>query len=107
VNASKNASKSGRQKHIPQRTCIGCRTIQAKRSLIRVVRRPDGLQVDLTGKLSGRGAYLHNVRACWERGLNSGLAQALKTELTTDDRQRLQIFMDSLPEGDPEFEAAM
>jgi predicted RNA-binding protein YlxR (DUF448 family) len=102
-----NASQSVRRKHIPQRTCIGCRTIQAKRSLIRVVRQPNGIQVDLTGKRSGRGAYLHNLRACWERGLKGGLAQALKAELTPDDRQRLQAFMDNLPEGDPEAEATM
>lgn len=102
-----NASKSVRRKHIPQRTCIGCRTTQAKRALIRVVRRPDGLQVDPTGKLSGRGAYLHSARSCWERGLKGTLAQALKTELTIEDRQRLQTFMDTLPEGDPQLEAAM
>lgn len=46
-------------RRIPQRTCVGCRTVKAKNELIRVVRRPTGtVEVDYTGKLSGRGAYI-------------------------------------------------
>jgi hypothetical protein len=55
-------------KHIPQRTCIGCRSVLAKRTLIRLVRTPEGVMVDPSGKMNGRGAYLHNQRSCWERG---------------------------------------
>jgi predicted RNA-binding protein YlxR (DUF448 family) len=67
--------------------------------LIRLVRQPEGVQIDPTGKLSGRGAYLHNVRTCWEKGLKGPLAQALKTNLTPDDFERLRQFMQTLPEG--------
>ncbi len=87
-----------RVKHVPQRTCVGCRTVLAKRELVRIVRTPDGVRVDLTGKLAGRGAYLHNQRSCWERGLRGALAHALKTELTPADRERLEEFARSLPE---------
>ena len=87
-------------KHIPQRTCVGCRTILPKRSLVRLVRRPEGVQVDPTGKLAGRGAYLHNRRSCWEKGLKGPLAHALKTTLTTEDTQRLRQFMQTLPEDE-------
>jgi predicted RNA-binding protein YlxR (DUF448 family) len=87
-----------RVKHVPQRTCVGCRQTQAKRSLIRIVRTPDGLQVDPTGKLPGRGAYLHDARSCWESGLKGALAHALKVELTDQDRSTLRAFMVSLPE---------
>ena len=87
-----------RPKHIPQRTCVGCRTVQPKRSLIRLVRQPEGVQVDPTGKMPGRGAYLHNDRACWEKGLKGPLAHALKTNLTTDDLERLRQFERTLPE---------
>jgi predicted RNA-binding protein YlxR (DUF448 family) len=69
-----------------------------KRQLIRIVRSPDGIQVDPTGKLAGRGAYLHNRRSCWEQGLKSALARALKTELAAGDKERLQDFMKTLPE---------
>jgi predicted RNA-binding protein YlxR (DUF448 family) len=87
-------------KHIPQRTCVGCRTVLPKRSLIRVVRQVEGVQVDPTGKLAGRGAYLHNRRSCWERGLKGQLAHALKTTLTTNDTERLRQYMQTLPEDE-------
>jgi predicted RNA-binding protein YlxR (DUF448 family) len=66
--------------------------------LIRIVRQPEGIQVDPTGKLPGRGAYLHDRRSCWERGLKGALAHALKTELTSMDRERLLAFLATLPE---------
>jgi hypothetical protein len=68
-----------------------------KRTLIRMVRTPEGVLVDATGKKNGRGAYLHDRRSCWERGLKGALAGALKTELTIEDRQRLEAFMQTLP----------
>ena len=85
-----------RVKHVPQRTCVGCREVLPKRKMIRVVRTAEGMQVDPTGKLAGRGAYLHDRRACWERALKGALAHALKTTLTVDDRTRLEEFMVSL-----------
>lgn len=89
-------------KHIPQRTCVGCRQVMPKRTLIRIVRTPTGVQVDPSGKATGRGAYLHNVRSCWEHGLKGTLAHALKTELTDRDRQYLQTYMQGLIEQLPE-----
>jgi hypothetical protein len=87
-----------RTKHVPQRTCVGCRETLPKRALIRVVRTPEGVRVDPTGKLAGRGAYLHDRRSCWERGIKGGLARALKVELTGQDREGLRAFMAALPE---------
>jgi predicted RNA-binding protein YlxR (DUF448 family) len=86
-------------KHVPQRTCVGCRTVLPKRTLVRLVRRPEGVQIDPTGKLAGRGAYLHASRSCWEKGLKGSLASALKVDLTPDDLPRLQQFMLTLDEG--------
>ncbi|GAB4483024.1 MAG: YlxR family protein [Anaerolineales bacterium] len=77
---------------------MGCRSALSKRALLRIVRRPDGVQIDPTGKLAGRGAYLHRQRSCWEIGLKGALASALKTTLTPEDRQRLEEFLASLPE---------
>ncbi len=90
-----------RVKHVPQRTCVGCRQTLAKRSLIRIVRTSEGLRVDPTGKIPGRGAYLHDRRACWESGIKGALAHALKVELTDQDRQTLRDFMASLPQEVP------
>lgn len=54
-----------RKRHIPQRTCVACRSTGDKMTFIRVVRQKDGqVLVDETGKLSGRGAYLCNSEAC-------------------------------------------
>ena len=86
-----------RVKHVPQRTCVGCREVLPKRHMIRVVRTEEGLRVDPTSKLAGRGAYLHDRRSCWERGLKGALAHALKTELTQNDRVGLEEFMNTLP----------
>jgi len=79
--------------------------VQPKRTLMRIVRRPEGVEVDLTGKLNGRGAYLHDQRSCWERGLKGALAHALKMELTPEDRERLSAFMETLPQEETPVEA--
>jgi predicted RNA-binding protein YlxR (DUF448 family) len=90
--------KTGKRRHIPQRTCVACREVLPKRSMVRIVRNPNGVVIDPTGKLAGRGAYLHNQRSCWESGLNGALASALKTELTPEERERLMNYAVSLPE---------
>src|SRR5258706_8014748 len=87
-----------RVKHVPQRTCVGCREVLPKRRMIRIVRTAEGVQVDPTSKMAGRGAYLHDRRECWERGLKGALANALKATLTTDGRAKLEEFMNALPQ---------
>lgn len=86
-----------RVKHIPHRTCVACRDVLAKRELLRLVRTDQGILIDPSGKVEGRGAYLHASRSCWENGLKGSLAHALKTILTDEDKQRLIEFMKSLP----------
>ncbi|GJQ34459.1 MAG: hypothetical protein JETCAE01_04690 [Anaerolineaceae bacterium] len=95
----------GRVKHIPQRTCVGCREVLAKRQMLRIVRTAEGVRVDPTGKLAGRGAYLHDKRSCWERGIKGALAHALKTELSNEDCARLEEFMNTLPEAESDGSA--
>jgi len=82
-----------RGKHTPRRTCVGCREVLPKRSLIRIVRGEEGVAVDLTGKAHGRGAYLHDLPECWLRGINGALDHALKTKLTDQEKQDLHTFM--------------
>ena len=97
---TKNTSK--RPKHIPQRTCVGCRKVLAKRNLLRLVRTPNGIVLDPTGKLSGRGVYLHNLRSCWEQGLKGAVANALKTEINAGDMLSLKSIMATMPNDNPE-----
>ena len=78
-------------KQIPQRTCIACRKVTGKRELIRLVCSADGtVEVDASGKKTGRGAYLCRTWQCWQTGLKGGrLEHALRTTLTEDNRQWL------------------
>lgn len=80
--------------HIPQRTCVACREVKAKRELIRVVRTYNGnVEVDTSGKKAGRGAYLCRAPECWEVGLKGGrLEYALRISLTSDNRQQLARY---------------
>ena len=93
-------AKAPRRKHIPLRTCIICRQTQGKRELVRVVRTPeDGVRVDPTGKLAGRGAYLCHSRACWDQALRGlRLNAALKTTLTAEEMAALRKFAVTLPD---------
>jgi hypothetical protein len=88
-------------RQLPQRTCIACRSTSGKREFVRIVRTPAGsVEIDLTGKKAGRGAYLHPSYACWEQALKKGrLESALKVKLTPDDRLRLTEFATSLQEA--------
>jgi predicted RNA-binding protein YlxR (DUF448 family) len=77
-----------RPKHVPQRTCFVCREKGDKRQLTRLVRTPEGsVVIDPTGKQNGRGAYLCDQSACWEKVLANGrlLNQALKTTVSEAD----------------------
>ncbi|MCC6798906.1 MAG: YlxR family protein [Anaerolineae bacterium] len=89
---ARQVAQPQRRRHVPQRSCVVCRTTADKRSLTRLVRTPDeGVQIDLTGKRSGRGAYLCDQATCWDRALaGEALAQALRTTLTDADRERIR-----------------
>lgn len=90
------AKKSKRRtKHIPRRTCVGCREVLPKRSLIRVVKSPEGVTVDLTGKAHGRGAYLHDQRSCWLSGLKGALDHSLRTKLSDQEKNTLLTYMEN------------
>lgn len=52
-------------KKVPMRMCTGCGEMFDKRTLVRVVKSPDGeISLDLTGKKSGRGAYVCKNPEC-------------------------------------------
>ncbi len=92
-----------RPRHVPQRTCVGCRSTSAKRGFVRVVRDGDGrVTVDPTGKAAGRGAYLCASPACWEVALKRGrLGQSLRVTIVEGDRQALAAYAATLQPDDP------
>lgn len=56
------------EKKIPMRKCLGCNEMKPKKELIRAVKSPEGeISLDLTGKKSGRGAYICPNKACFEK----------------------------------------
>ena len=71
------------RRHEPVRTCVGCREEAGKRALIRLVRDPAGVvRRDPTGRAHGRGAYLHDDPACFERARRRrALQRALEAEV--------------------------
>ena len=85
-------------KHIPQRTCIGCRTTSAKREFVRVVRTLEGaVVVDATAKAAGRGAYICARPECWSEAIKKDrLAHALRTTVSQADREALERYGEQL-----------
>ena len=61
-----------KQKKIPVRKCTGCGEQKPKKELVRVVKTPNGeILLDLTGKASGRGAYICNNAECLKKARKS------------------------------------
>ena len=55
-------------KKVPMRMCTGGGEMFDKRTLVRVVKSPDGeVSLDLTGKKSGRGAYVCKNAECLKK----------------------------------------
>lgn len=55
-------------KKIPMRMCLGCNEMKPKKELIRVIKSPEGeVSLDLTGKKSGRGAYICRSTECFDK----------------------------------------
>ena len=75
------------KRHVPLRTCIVCGAKGPKRDFTRIVSTPEeGVKVDRTGRLSGRGAYVCGDAQCSPAELRRGrIEQALKRRVTDDD----------------------
>ena len=68
---------------IPMRMCVGCREMKEKRSLLRVVKSPEGaISFDRVGKAPGRGAYVCRSKECLDRAVRQRqLERALETKI--------------------------
>ncbi len=83
--------KQKKKKKMPLRMCLGCEKMKPKREMIRVVRTPDKqVTIDLTGKKSGRGAYVCPDEECinmaiknkrLEKSLSCSIPEGLAGEL--------------------------
>ncbi len=81
-----------RPRKVPLRKCVACNEMMPKKELIRVVRTPaEEVQIDLTGKKAGRGAYLCGKLACFKLAKKSkALDRALKHPVGEDIYDRLE-----------------
>ncbi len=77
--------------------CIACRESDGKRDLIRLVRVADGVLLDQSGKMAGRGAYVHPQVNCWEKALAGSLIQkALRTKISAENLMALSESVSTL-----------
>lgn len=79
-------------KKIPMRMCNGCMEMKPKKELIRVVKtNEDEVLVDLTGKKSGRGAYVCKSIECLEKAFKAKrLNKNLQTNISEDIYNKLK-----------------
>ena len=85
------------QKKIPQRQCMGCRERKEKRQMIRVVRTPEGaVNLDFSGKMNGRGAYICPDMECLKKAIRSkALDRSLEVTIPEEVYDRLQKEMEA------------
>jgi predicted RNA-binding protein YlxR (DUF448 family) len=69
--------------------------------MVRIVRTPAGtVEIDPSGKQSGRGAYVCAEKSCWEVALKRhSLERALKVSLDEATQARLHSFAQTLPDS--------
>ena len=83
---SGTVQKGMKPRKIPMRQCLGCNEHKPKAELIRIVRSPEGVvSLDLTGKKSGRGAYICRDLKCLRKVRKSGrVAHNLECEISPE-----------------------
>lgn len=82
-------------KKVPQRTCMGCNTKKDKKELIRIVRNNQGqINIDKTGKMPGRGAYLCDNSECLEKVIKTKrLERVFETQIENEIYEKLRGVM--------------
>ncbi len=84
--------------NIPQRTCIVCRDVGSKKSLIRIVKvNENDIELDLTGRKNGRGAYICRNPECFKNLKKKGaLERSFKMSISSEIYDRLTDELTSL-----------
>lgn len=86
-----NEMKASRLRAASERTCVGCRCVGERGSLVRLVlsevsdadERGVGVGVDAKGGASGRGAWICASPSCLEKAVKGGIARAMKRRVLT------------------------
>lgn len=82
-------------KKVPQRTCMGCNAKKDKNEFIRIVKNKDGeINIDKTGKMPGRGAYLCDNVECLEKAMKTKrIDKVFETQIDQDIYEKLRGVM--------------
>ena len=79
-------------RRIPLRRCNGCGEMKPKKELIRVIHTPeDTIELDLTGKKNGRGAYVCPNEECLRLAVRShAIERSLSVTIPEELYERLR-----------------
>lgn len=79
-------------KKLPQRTCIGCNNKKDKKELIRIVKNKNGeINVDLTGKMEGRGIYICKNEECLNKAIkNKRISRTFEMEIENSIYEKIR-----------------
>ena len=100
-----------KQKKIPLRKCTGCGEMKGKRELIRVVKSPEKtdengnlvtggeISLDLTGKKSGRGAYVCKSLECYQKARKARrFERSLSCKIPEEVYEQMALELEKLGE---------
>lgn len=84
-----------RVRKVPMRLCMGCQQMKPKKEMLRIVRTPEGtVELDLTGKRNGRGAYICPDRECLQKAVKQKrLERALEHPISDEVWAKLEQGM--------------
>lgn len=85
------------KKKVPLRRCVGCGEMKNKKEMIRVLKTPEEIILDTTGKKNGRGAYLCFSKECFEKAVkNKGLERSFKMSIPGEVYKNLEKELEHL-----------
>lgn len=85
-------------KKIPLRQCVGCGEMKSKKEMMRVLRDTEGnITLDVTGKKSGRGAYLCMSMDCLKKAKKvKGIERSFKVSIPDEVYENLEKEFEGL-----------
>jgi predicted RNA-binding protein YlxR (DUF448 family) len=85
-------------KKIPVRQCVGCGDMKNKKDMMRVIKTPGGtIELDVTGRKNGRGAYLCPSKECLQKARkHKGLERSFKMNIPNEVYDSLEKEYDTV-----------
>ncbi|TMK37917.1 MAG: YlxR family protein [Actinobacteria bacterium] len=82
----------------PQRSCVGCGRASGRSALLRIALGPGGVVLaDPSGRLPGRGAYVHRTSVCVEQAIRRGsIARSLRSGVGPEEARKLREVVERM-----------